>query len=420
MPKVLTADASHKEKWNAHLVIFLTVLIDMIGFGIVIPILPLYALNFHATPWQEGLLLGVFSLMQLIFAPILGRWSDRVGRRPVLLVSIIGTGLGFLVLGLANSLILLFLGRIIDGISGGNVSTAQAYLADITKPEKRSAVMGMIGGAFGLGFVFGPAIGGLLGHYSVQLPFYVAAALSFANAVMTYFMLPESLPEESRSKNDAYAAPIWKKVTEAKDTPLGGIMLCALLSTAAFALVTALYTLFTQNRLHWAARENGLMFTYIGFVAIIIQGWLVRKLVKTKGEKPLILFGTVCLFLAMALLPASSNFWLIVLASTLLAVGNGFVTPMLSGLASKTADAQSQGVVMGIMQSVASFARMIGPMLGGVLLNYDFRHHFTDQKYGITPYWASALVMLLAIVAAMKLQPVDHTVHISAPEPVEA
>ena len=178
--------------------IFLTVFIDMVGFGIVIPVLPLYAEHFHATPVQIGWLTGIYSGMQVIFVPILGRLSDRFGRRPVLILSLIGTALGFLIMGWASSLPLLFAARIIDGASGGNISTAQAYIADISTPENRSRSMGLIGAAFGLGFTFGPMIGGVLSRISYGAPFYFAAALAALNVVLLYFILPESLSAEQR------------------------------------------------------------------------------------------------------------------------------------------------------------------------------------------------------------------------------
>ena len=180
--------------------IFVTVFIDLVGFGIVIPVLPLYTERFGASPMVIGLLLGVYSAMQCLFAPLLGKLSDSVGRRPVLLVSIIGTAIGFLFMGLARTLWLLFAGRIIDGITGGNVSTAMAYIADVTPPERRSRGMGLVGAAFGLGFIFGPAIGGLLSHVSMAAPFLFAAALAAVNAAAVYLFLPESLSAERRSQ----------------------------------------------------------------------------------------------------------------------------------------------------------------------------------------------------------------------------
>jgi DHA1 family tetracycline resistance protein-like MFS transporter len=393
--------AAKKRGFPPILIIFLTVLIDMIGFGIVIPILPLYSQHFHASPWQIGLLFGSFSLMQLLSAPLLGRWSDRIGRRPVLLLSILGTAISFLILGLANSLPLLFLGRMIDGLSGGNISTAQAYIADVTPLEKRSSAMGMIGAAFGLGFVFGPAIGGWLGHYNYQLPFFVAAGLAFFNTFAIFCFLPESLTEERRKLHPAGGVSLASSWKTALESRLGPVMLCTLFNTIAFSLVTALFALFTFHRLHWDARDNGNLFAYIGILGVIIQGGLIRRLVPRTGERPLIILGCIALVLSMALLPLSGDLPLLVVSSTLLAIGNGFVTPLLSGVASKSTEPKSQGAVMGLMQSIASLGRMIGPAIGGFMLNYDFNH--SERPYGITPFWFSAVLMLLALFVAFRL-----------------
>jgi DHA1 family tetracycline resistance protein-like MFS transporter len=384
-------------------IIFLTVLIDMIGFGIVIPILPLYSQHFHAEAWQIGLLFGSFSMMQLWAAPVLGRWSDRIGRRPVLLLSILGTALSFLILGLANSLWMLFLGRIIDGISGGNISTAQAYIADVTPLDKRSSAMGLIGAAFGLGFVFGPAIGGLLGHYSFQLPFFVAGGLAVINAIAIFLYLPESLTEKHRKLHPAGGVSLSQSWKSAQENRLGTVMMCTLLSTIAFSLVTALFALFTANRLHWGVQDNGYLFAYIGILGVFIQGGLIRRLVPRTGERPLIIVGCICLTLSMALLPISGSVGMVYLASSLLAVGNGFVTPLLSGLASKSTDAKSQGAVMGLMQSISSLGRMVGPAVGGFMLYYDSLN--TQHPFGITPFWFAAALMLMALVVAFRLIP---------------
>src|ERR1041384_1204484 len=192
-------------KRSPLIVIFTTVFIDLVGFGIVIPVLPFYAEGtaFNATPRMVGLLFASYSIMQLIFSPVLGRLSDKYGRRPVLLLSIIGTGIGFLILGLAKTVLLLFVGRILDGITGGNISTAQAYIADITTKENRAKGMGMIGAAFGLGFILGPAIGGILSQWGIPVPFFFAAALCFSNAVLLYFTLPETVTSDHPAKNQA-------------------------------------------------------------------------------------------------------------------------------------------------------------------------------------------------------------------------
>ena len=187
------------------IVIFTTVFIDLVGFGIVIPVLPFYAEGtiFNATPRTVGFLFASYSIMQLIFSPILGRLSDKYGRRPVLFLSILGTGIGFLILGFAKTIWMLFAGRILDGITGGNISTAQAYIADITTKENRAKGMGMIGAAFGLGFIFGPAIGGILSQWGIHVPFFFAASLCFANALLLYFTLPETVTKDHPARQSA-------------------------------------------------------------------------------------------------------------------------------------------------------------------------------------------------------------------------
>lgn len=383
--------------------IFLTVLIDMIGFGLVIPILPLYALQFHATPAQIGLLFGSFSLMQLIFAPLLGQWSDRLGRRPVLLISILGTAAAFLILGLANALWILFVGRLIDGMSGGNISTAQAYIADVTPLDKRAGAMGLIGAAFGLGFVIGPAIGGWLGHVSIQLPFFVAAGLALLNSIGLFFLLPESLPPEKRSLHGKAKLSPLETIRLIRHLSLTPLLLCLLLGTMSFALVTALFTLFSTQRLHWNALENGNLFAYMGLLGVLIQGGLLRRLAPRVGEKPLIIVGTLLLCLSMLLLPLPiPGLWAVILAVTGLSIGNSLLTPLINALASKSADPQSQGTVLGITQAVASLARLLGPSIGGFLLTIDAAHPGTP--YGLTPFWVAAFLTLLSILAAIRLR----------------
>src|ERR1044072_8886644 len=201
-------------KRSPLIVIFITVFIDLIGFGIVIPVLPYYAegTRFGATPREVGLLFASYSLMQLFFAPVLGRLSDKHGRRPILLISLLGTAVGFLILGFATTLWMLFLGRIIDGISGGNISTAQAYLADVTTKENPAKGMGLIGAAFGLGFVFGPAIGGILSRWGINVPFFFAGGLAFANAILLFFALPETVTPDHSARGSVASGRRWESL----------------------------------------------------------------------------------------------------------------------------------------------------------------------------------------------------------------
>jgi DHA1 family tetracycline resistance protein-like MFS transporter len=378
------------------IIIFITVLIDLIGFGIVIPVLPLYAERFGASPTAIGVLLGIYSAMTFIFAPVLGRISDRVGRRPVLLLSMIGTSAGFLLMGFANTLWLLFVARVIDGITGGNISTAQAYIADVTPPQERSRGMGLIGAAFGLGFIFGPAIGGALSHISVQAPFYFAAALAATNAVALYFLLPESLSTHNRSNNQQHASVI-ELIEHSQSWQLAIVVATYFFATVAFALLTATYSLFTERRFGYDATHNGYIFAYLGLIGAVIQGGLLGKLARVFGDKTLAVSGTLILALSMFALAASATATMLIAASTGIAVGNSLLTPTLNAIASRSVSATWQGRVFGVMQSAASLARIVGPVLGGWLLSLD---HF-----GRKPYWTASGIMLIAFVLSLTVHP---------------
>ena len=380
--------------------IFGTVFLDLVGFGIVIPVLPLYAERFGASPLVVGFLLGVYSAMQCLFAPILGRLSDRVGRRPVLLVSVIGTSVGFLLTGLARSLWLLFVARILDGITGGNISTAQAYIADVTPPHERSRGVGLIGAAFGLGFIFGPAIGGLLSHVSLAAPFLFASLLAAANALAIYFFLPESLPVERRRKEERQAS-FRDLFGELRQRPIGVILAAYFFTVVSFSLLTATYALFTERRLGYTAAHNGYIFAGQGLIGAIIQGGLLGSLVATFGDKKLIIAGTATLALSLFLLPFSSTTTILLLVTTGVAIGHSLVLAPLNGLASKNAHETAQGRILGLMQSASSLARVVGPVLGGWLLNYDAMH--LSGAFGRTPYTAAGAITLVAVFLAMAL-----------------
>src|SRR5213082_3030470 len=271
------------------LVIFVTVFIDLVGFGIVIPVLPFYVegTKFNASPRVVGLLFASYSVMQLVFTPILGRLSDRYGRRPVLFLSLLGTSLGFFILGFATTLWMLFAGRIIDGITGGNIWTAQAYIADVTTEENRAKGMGLIGAAFGLGFVFGPAIGGVLSRWGINVPFLFAGTLAFANAILLYFTLPETVTPDHPARASAASGRGWGQlIASLKNPRLGFVMTVYFLSIVAFSIMTTVFSLFLMFRLGYDAFHNGWVFAFVGIVSAIIQGGLIGRLVKRFGEPP--------------------------------------------------------------------------------------------------------------------------------------
>jgi multidrug resistance protein len=396
------------------IVIFTTVFIDLVGFGIVIPVLPFYAEGtaFNATPRTVGLLFASYSIMQLIFSPILGGLSDKHGRRPVLLLSIIGTGIGFLILGLANTLLLLFIGRILDGITGGNISTAQAYIADITTKENRARGMGLIGAAFGLGFIFGPAIGGILSRWGIHVPFFFAAAMCFANALLLYFRLPETVTPDHPARNSAAGGrSIRQLFSSLKQPRLAFVLVIYFLFIVAFSIMTTSFSLYTMFRFGYDAQHTGYLFAYVGLIAVIIQGGLIGRLVKRFGELPLVIFGAFCfaisLFAVPFVGPAAGGLAALLVGGGVFSMGNSLATPALTSLASKSVGAEQQGVVLGVTQSTASLARAVGPFLAAVLINSSIAHrgadgapHYMSDYSLFVTFWTGAAIMLLAFFMA--------------------
>lgn len=401
-------------KRSPLLVIFITVFIDLVGFGIVIPVLPFYAegTKFGATPSQVGLLFASYSVMQLVFAPILGRLSDKYGRRPILLASLLGTALGFLILGFATTLLMLFVGRIIDGISGGNISTAQAYIADVTTKEDRAKGMGLIGAAFGLGFVFGPAIGGVLSRWGINVPFLFAGSLAFANAILLYFTLPETVTPDHPARVSAASGRGWHQlVASLKNARLGFVLTIYFLSIVAFSIMTATFSLFMMFRLGYDAFHNGWVFAFVGVVSALIQGGLIGKLVKTFGEPWLVIVGgllfTGSLFAIPFVTPVTGLVAILALGAAI-AIGQALSAPSLSSLASKSASAGEQGGVLGVTQSVASLARAVGPSLAALLIYSAVAHvgfdghslKMSDASI-LRTFWAAAAIQFAGLLISI-------------------
>lgn len=382
-------------------IVFLTVLIDLVGFGIVIPLLPFYAEHFNATPFEVGMLVAVYSLAQFIFSPILGRLSDRYGRRPILFLSILGSGVGYLVLGLAGALWLVFIGRILGGVTAGNLSTAQAYIADVTSRENRAKGMGLFGMAFGIGFITGPALAGFLGAYGETVPFFIASGLSFFNAAMLYFFLPESLKtkEKSMSRRGRFAD---LKVAMT-DKRFGLISLQYFLLIASFSMMTTAFAYFTSLNYSYTVVETGYLLAYVGFIAAPAQGLLFPRLAKFYGEGKLVVVGCVLLVLSLAAVPyvrdESVGLVGLLLGTGMFALGNSLASPSLTSLASKSASENNQGATMGLMQSVASLARAVGPALTAVLLNTSANR--VDQFSLKRTFWTAAAIMLITLFSSV-------------------
>jgi multidrug resistance protein len=401
-------------KRSPLIVIFITVFIDLVGFGIVIPVLPYYAegTSFGATPREVGLLFASYSVMQLIFAPTLGRLSDKYGRRPVLLVSLMGTAVGFLILGFATTLWMLFLGRIIDGISGGNISTAQAYIADVTTEENRAKGMGLIGAAFGLGFVFGPAIGGVMSRWGINVPFLFAGGLAFANAVLLYFTLPETITPDHPARVSAATGRGWKRLFASLKKPrLALVLTIYFLSIVAFSIMTASFSLFLMFRFGYDAFHNGWIFAFVGIISAFIQGALIGKLVSRFGEPLLVITGTLLftlsLFASPFIGPAIGVLGILV-TGAVSSIGNALNAPTLTSLASKSASAHEQGVILGVTQSVASLARAVGPTVAAFLIysvvahvGFDrLAHHMSDASI-LRTFWTASAIQFVAFLIAV-------------------
>lgn len=371
-------------------IIFLTVFIDLIGFGIIIPLMPFYAETFGASALTVGLLSTSFSFMQFVFAPFWGRLSDRIGRRPVILMGLFGSFASYMLFGLASSLTVLFIARIFAGIAGANIATAQAYMADVTTPENRAKGMGLVGAAFGLGFIFGPAIGGFLSRYGYQAPSFFAAALSLANFSAAWFVLPESHPSIGRARPGLTRFQAIRAAATRPGVPQ--LLLIFFIVTAAFSAFEATFALFSERRFGFGPTTIGYIFAFVGVVLSIVQGGLVGRVVKRFGERRLVPPAILTLAVGLALIPASYGLPMLLLATALLAVGMGFNNPAIQALISKLSHADEQGSVLGVSQSMGSLARILGPAWGGYV--YD---HFGT----VTPYVAAAGLMMVAFAISL-------------------
>ncbi len=350
--------------------IILVVFIDLLGFSLILPLLPYYAETFSANQTTTGILIASYALMQLIGAPILGRLSDRFGRRPVLLLSVFGTFLGFLLLGFANALWMLFASRILDGLTGGNLSVAQAYISDVTDEKSRSKGLGMIGAAFGLGFIIGPVTGGLLSQWGYAVPAFAAAVISLINLILIYAWLPESLTAEKRSQmTEKRPAFSFGALLVAFQRPFtGSILITRFFFGLAFAIFQTIFSLYALAKFNLTARDTGFVLTYVGVLSVIVQGFLVGRLTSRYREDLLITASVVLMGISLigwALAP--SVLWLyIILTPT--ALSGGLLNTLLSSTLTKAVAPQEIGGILGLSAAVESSTRIIAPILGGVLL----------------------------------------------------
>ncbi len=377
-------------------ILFVTVFLDLLGFGMVLPLLPYYAVRFGADALLVGALLSVYSFAQLVFSPIWGGLSDRVGRRPVLIASLFASAVSQLAFGLAGSLAMLFVARLIAGVSSATIGVAQAYIADSTTAENRAKGMGIIGAAFGLGFVFGPALGGLLAPFGHGVPAFAAAGLALLNGAFAIAMLPESLPAErlgERVQRGLSPARLAQAATIAGMPPLMAIYF---LTIFAFATMEATFPLLTLSLFQFSEVQNGWIFAYIGILIVILQGGLVGRLAKRFGEKKLVIAGALLLAVGLAGLPFSTSVPVLMIILVPLAAGNGLANPSLTALISLTASRDAQGQTLGVAQSLASLGRVLGPLWGG----------FAYQTLGPKPsYLVAGGIMLVMALGGLAIRP---------------
>jgi DHA1 family tetracycline resistance protein-like MFS transporter len=353
--------------------LFIFVFVDVLGFSLILPLLPYYATAFAATPTVVGLLLGANAAAQFIGAPILGRLSDRHGRRPLLILSVAGTVLGFVMLGLAKSLAMLFASRILDGLLGGDISLAQAYISDVTDDKNRARGLGLIGAAFGLGFIFGPAMGGTLsagGGYS--LPALVAAGLSAINLLGVLIWLPESLPLERRVElaDSPRAAFSIRALREALARPCVGPLLHVLIFySLAFTTFQTVFALFTQKRLALDAQATSYVLTYVGLLIVAVQGGAIGWLTRRFTDKQLILGGTTLLSLSLLGWALTPTVWALLVVLAPLALAGGVLGVAINSALTKSVYPEEVGGTLGLSSSLGSLTRVVSPIMGGFLLD---------------------------------------------------
>ena len=384
-------------------VLFLTVFIDLIGFGMVIPFLSFYAREYGASGIKVGAVVGIYSIMQFFFAPVWGRLSDRVGRRPVILISLTASCTGYLLFAFTHSLTVLFASRVIAGIGGANIGTAQAYIADTTSPENRAKGMGLIGAAFGLGFILGPPMSGILAAIGTKhglagnlLPGLVAAGLSFTAFLVALSVLAESKPKglvPRSGRPPQFDRRVWREI--ATSHLLASLMAGLFLTLLAVAGMEISVTLHARDRFQFKQMDMSYLFLFMGVIVASIQGGLLGRFVKRFGEKGVIVIGAAAFVAGFALIPTIWRVPLLYVVAFLFAIGQGLCYPALTALVSKTAPESERGALLGMATSVGSLARFAGPLLAGFLY---------DLAGAAGAFYGGAVLMAGALLIAMRMR----------------
>ncbi|HET7433842.1 MAG TPA: MFS transporter [Thermoanaerobaculia bacterium] len=402
-PSVHAIHCARPMRKASLLVLFLTVFIDLIGFGMVVPFLSFYAREYHASGIAVGAVVGIYSIMQFFFAPVWGRLSDRVGRRPIILVSVAASCTGYLLFAFSRSLTVLFASRIVAGAGGANIGTAQAYIADTTSAEERAKGMGLIGAAFGMGFILGPPLSGFLsaigtkhGMHGNLLPGLVAAGMSFTAFLIALSVLVESKPKDLVPRSGVppqFDKRIWGDLSH--NTLLASLMGGLFLTLLAVAGMEISVTLHARDRFNFRQLDMAYFFLFMGMIVAGIQGGLIGRLAKKFGEKGLVVIGAASFTLGFVLIPLIYRVPLLYAVAFFIAVGQGLCYPSLTSLVSKAAPERERGSMLGLATAVGSLARFVGPILSGFLY---------DLAKARGAFYGGAALMVLALAIAISMR----------------
>jgi MFS transporter, DHA1 family, tetracycline resistance protein len=397
--------SSPKTGSAAFVFILVMVALDMIAFGIIAPVLPDLIRQFEGGDFGRasdltGYLLLVWNAMQFVFSPILGAWSDRFGRRPIILLSCLGLGIDYIVMAMAPTLSWLFVGRIVSGITASNISTAFAYVTDVTPPEKRAKPFGYISAAFGLGFIIGPAVGGYLSNSNIRAPFWAAAALSLVNSLYGFFVLPESLPREKRARSAwRMANPLGSLTLLRSHVQLAGLAIVVTLYYLAQNSLPSMWALYTEKRYGWSRGDVGLSLAAVGICASVISGILVGPVVKRYGERRSVLFGLLCGTLGFAGFAMASRGWVLYAVIPLIALW-GIAAPAIQSLMSQRVDPSSQGKLQGAINSLRAITGMAGPVLFTQVFALAISPRVSFHLPG-APYYLAMLLLFSSLLLAV-------------------
>ena len=353
-------------------IIFITVFIDLLGFGLLIPILPTFASKaLSISDFEIGVIVAAYSFMQFIFNPIIGSYSDKIGRRPIILATLLITAASYLMFSFATSFTILLISRMLGGFGGSNIAVAQAYIADVTTEKERAKGMGMIGAAFGLGFVFGPMLGGILSQYGYEVVGYAAAGFTLLSFVFAFFFLKESIIKKQKTERrsvNVFSPKAYQVLRTEKR--LAFFVLIYFVIVFSMANIYGTFALLGYKVYHFSDREIGYLFTIFGIVGAIVQGGLLRQVSKYISDEKLVLAGIFFMMIGLAGLPYGIVFWGVAIIGGFMQIGSGILQPTILGLVSREANQENQGSILGLNQSLASLARVLGPLWGGIAYEY--------------------------------------------------